>query len=318
MLQPFWDVTVTESPGQMRVTNSIISRNSQSRLQSNLQGLDRVRDDISSGIRLRKMSDNPTSGGELVRIGSSMRALSQFKRNVDSGVARASAEENVLDQLTNALTRGIELGIGQASGTANAQSRLIVKAEVDQLINFASNLGNTRIGDEYLFGGNRAGEAPFATPAPAIGSFSGLTLAGNPVNPSGNITLEIGDNTFVTPTHNGTQVFLDTDALEALRALSTALGNNDPTAIQAAADRITTANSNVQSLIGTQGARINELEMATVNLNLMELDLKTFRSDLRDTEVDKAMIELVGKQTLYQAAMSATSRILGLSLANYL
>lgn len=302
----------------MRVTNSIITRNSQSRLQANLQGLDRIREDISSGIRLRKMSDDPTSGGELVRIGSSMRALSQFKRNVDSGIARATAEESVLDQLTNALTRGIELGIAQASATANPQSRLIVKAEVDQLINFSANLGNTRIGDEYLFGGNRAGEAPFATPAPVTGSFSRLTLAGNPVNPSGNISLEIGDNTFVTPTHNGTQVFIDTDALDALRALSTALGNNDPTAIQAAADRITTANSNVQSLIGTQGARINELDTASVSHNLMELNLKAFRSDLRDTEIDKAMVELVGRQTLYQAAMSATSRILGLSLANYL
>ena len=302
----------------MRVTNSIITRNSQSRLQANLQGLDRIREDISSGIRLRKMSDDPTGGGELVRIGSSMRALSQFKRNVDSGIARASAEENVLDQLTNALTRGIELGIAQASATANPQSRLIVKAEVDQLINFSANLGNTRIGDEYLFGGNRAGEAPFATPAPATGSFSRLMLAGNPVNPSGNISLEIGDNTFVTPTHNGTQVFIDTDALDALRALSTALGNNDPTAIQVASDRITTANSNVQSLIGTQGARINELETASVNHSLMELNLKAFRSDLRDTEIDKAMVELVGRQTLYQAAMSATSRILGLSLANYL
>ena len=302
----------------MRVTNSIITRNSQSRLQANLQGLDRIREDISSGIRLRKMSDDPTSGGELVRISSSMRALSQFKRNVDSGIARATAEESVLDQLTNALTRGIELGIAQASATANPQSRLIVKAEVDQLINFSANLGNTRIGDEYLFGGNRAGEAPFATPAPVTGSFSRLTLAGNPVNPSGNISLEIGDNTFVTPTHNGTQVFIDTDALDALRALSTALGNNDPTAIQAAADRITTANSNVQSLIGTQGARINELDTASVSHNLMELNLKAFRSDLRDTEIDKAMVELVGRQTLYQAAMSATSRILGLSLANYL
>ncbi len=318
MLQPFRDVTVTDSTGPMRVTNSIITRNSQSRLQANLQGLDRIREDISSGINLRKMSDNPTGGGELVRIGSSMRALTQFKRNADRGIARASAEENVLDQLTNALTRGIELGIGQANATANPQSRLIVRAEVDQLINFAANLGNTRIGDEYLFGGNRAGEAPFTTPAPTTGSFSRLTLAGSPVNPSGNITLEIGDNVFVTPTHNGTEVFISTDALESLRALSTALGNNDPVAIQAAADRITTANSNVQSLIGTQGARINELETATVNLNLMELTLKAFRSDLRDTEIDKAMVELVGKQTLYQAAMSATSRILGLSLANYL
>ncbi len=318
MLQPFRDVTVTASQGPMRVSNSIITRNSQSRLQANLQGLDRIREDISSGINLRKMSDNPTSGGELVRIGSSMRALTQFKRNVDSGIARATAEETVLDQLTGALTRGVELGIAQASATANAQSRLIVKAEVDQLINFSANLGNTRFADEYLFGGNRAGEAPFTTPAPAAGSFSALLLGGNPVNPSGNITLEVGDNVFVTPTHNGTEVFIDSDALDSLRALSTALGNNDPVAIQAAADRLTTANNNVQSLIGTQGARINELEAASVNHGLMELNLKVYRSDLRDTEIDKAMVELVGKQTLYQAAMSATSRILGLSLANYL
>ena len=302
----------------MRVTNSIITRNSQTRLQVNLQGIDRLRTDISSGVRLRKMSDDPTSGGELVRIGSSMRALTQFKRNVDTGVARATAEENVLDQLTRALERGVELGIAQAGATANAGVRLIAKGEIDQLINFATGLGNTRFGDEYLFGGNRSGEAPFATPAPATGPFSRLTLAGNPVDPSGNPTLEIGDNTFITPTHNGTEVFLDTDALEALRALSTALGNNDPAAIQAATDRIGAANSNVQSLIGTQGARINEMETAERNLAQMELNLVAFRSDLRDTEVDKAMVELVGKQTLYQAAMSATSRILGLSLANYL
>jgi flagellar hook-associated protein 3 FlgL len=78
------------------------------------------------------------------------------------------------------------------------------------------------------------------------------------------------------------------------------------------------ANGTVQSLLGAQGARINELESAALNLEKMELDLKAFRSDLRDTEVDKAMVELVGRQTLYQAAMSATSRILGLSLATYL
>ena len=74
----------------------------------------------------------------------------------------------------------------------------------------------------------------------------------------------------------------------------------------------------MQTLIGTQGARINEMEDAKVNLATMELNLKAFRSDLRDTEIDKAMVDLVGKQTLYQAAMSATSRVLGLSLANYL
>jgi flagellar hook-associated protein 3 FlgL len=303
----------------MRVTNSIITSRSQLRLQQGLQGIDRVRDDIATGVRIRKMSDDATSAGELVRIGSSMRALTQYRRNADAGINRAQAEEGALDLLGNSLTRAIELGISQATATANADSRLIVKREIDQLLNLAADLGNTRFGDEYLFGGTRAGEAPLRTPAPVTGSFSRLVDgAGNPVDPSGNPTLEIGDGKFVTPNHNAAQVFLDTDALEALRALSDALGNNDRAAIQTASDRITAANSAVQALVGTQGARINEMQGAKDSLDTIELNLKTYRADLRDTEIDKAMVELVGKQTLYQAAMSATSRILGLSLANYL
>lgn len=303
----------------MRVTNSLIISRSQLRLQQGLQGVDRLRDDIATGVRIRKMSDDATSGGEIVRIGSSMRAITQFRRNADAGINRAQAEEGALNLLGNTLTRAIELGIGQATASASAESRIIVKKEIDQLINLAADLGNTRFGDEFLFGGTRAAEAPLRTPAPATGSFSRLTDAnGDPVNPSGNITLEVGDGKFVTPNHNATEVFLDTDALDALRALSDALGNNDQGAIQAAADRLTDASNNVQALVGTNGARINEMEGAKSNLDLMELNLKVYRADLRDTEIDKAMVELVGKQTLYQAAMSATSRILGLSLANYL
>lgn len=302
----------------MRVSNSIITRTSQLRLQQGLQGINRVRDDIATGVRIRRMSDDATSGGELVRIGSSMRALNQFRRNAQSGVARAVAEESVLDQFSNVLTRASELSITAGNATVDSQTRQTVKAEVDQMLGLAARLGNTRFGDEYLFGGTRGTERPFTEPPPATGSFSALQLSGNPVNPSGNITLEIGDGKFVTPNHNGTEVFLDTDGLDALRELSDALGANDSARITAATTRLNSAISNVQSLVGTQGARVNEMEDALVNIEATEFNLKAFRSDLRDTEVDKAMVELVGKQTLYQAAMSATSRILGLSLSNYL
>jgi len=303
----------------MRVSNSMILRSSQQRLQSGLQGIDRLREDISSGIRIRRMSDDPTAAAEVVRVGSSIRAITRFRQNAQVGTMRATAEENALDNLTNALTRAVELAVSQASGTANAQTRVIAKAEVDQLISFAVDLGNTRIGDDYLFGGTRATERPFAVPANVAAPFSRLVDASNnPVDPSGSTPIEVADGKYVTPNHNGTEVFLTTDALESMRALSTALGANNVAGIGAALDRINTANSNVQTLIGTQGARSNELDIARSNLDSLELTLTTFRSDLRDTEVDKALAELVGKQTLYQAAMGATTRILGLSLANYL
>jgi len=303
----------------MRISNQMILRASQNNLQAGLQGVDRLREDVSSGIRIRKMSDDPTAASEVGRIGSSLRAINRFRQNGQAGIARAAAEELALTGLSDALTRASELGISQSGSTANAQTRLIAKAEVDQLISHAVDLGNTKIGDTYLFGGTRAGERPFGLPTTATGPFSALVNASNvSVNPSGALPLEINDGMFVTPNHNGTEVFLTTDALESLRALSIALGSDDTAGTRTATDRLNAAMGNVQTLIGTQGARTNELENARTSLDSLELTLTKYRSDLRDTEIDKALAELVGKQTLYQAAMSATSRILGLSLSNYI
>ena len=303
----------------MRVTNQIISRSSVTRLQLNMQAMDRARDQVSSGRRINVMSDDPTAASEVVRIGSSMRAIEQFRRNIRIAEGRGAAEENILDRLSNLVGRGMELAIQQSSSTGNAQTRLIAKAEVDQLIAAAVDLGNTKFGGEYLFGGTRSGEAPFAVPASASDPFSRLVDSnGDPVNPSGSISIEIADGRFIKPNHNGTEVFLDTNALQALRDLSTALGNNDQAAVGAALDTLQSSFDQLQTLIGTQGARTGELIEAGDTLDSLQLSMEAFRSDLRDVEVEKAMLELVGRQTLYQAAMAATTRVLGLSLADYL
>lgn len=302
----------------MRISNQMITWNSQSRLQMNLQAIERLNEDISSGIRIRKMSDNPNAGRQILQTGSSLRAIEQFRRNIDTARARNSTEEVAINQLGNNIGRALELGVSQSSATASAQTRLMAKAEVDQLLQQSVSLGNMKFGDEFLFGGTRSGEQPFRMPPTLADGFSNLTAGGGPVDPSGNNQLEIGDGTYITPNHNGTEVFLTTDALESLRALSTALGNDDVPAIQAAMDRLNASNSKVQTLFGTLGSRTNELDSAKTSLDGIEYSLSLFRADLRDTEVDKAIAELVGKQTLYQAAMSATSRILGLSLANYM
>jgi flagellar hook-associated protein 3 FlgL len=303
----------------MRVTNQSIVRNSQHLLQQNLRGMEGAREDISSGLRIRKMSDAPAAASDVMRTTSSMRALDQFKRNATMSSARAVLAENVLGQLTEALGRATELAVSQSSATANPATRAIAKAEVDQLLGYAVGIANTKFGSEFLFGGTRSSEVPFRVPPSAADGFSALVdVAGNPIDPSGQLQIEINDGSLVTPHHNGTQVFLSSDALESLRALSTALGTNDVAGIRTGIDRLGAATDQVQTLLGAQGARINQIESTQATLRTAELSLIAYRSDLRDTEVDKAMVELVGKQTLYQAAMSATSRILGMSLANYL
>jgi flagellar hook-associated protein 3 FlgL len=303
----------------MRVTNQSIAYSTLSQLQSNLQAMDTARDQVSTGHRVNKMSDDPTAASEVVRIGSSMRAIEQYRRNIRVATGRAGEEENALDHLTDLLGRGIELAIGQASSPSNAQTRTIAKAEVDQLIAGAVELGNTKFGGDYLFGGTRGGEQPFRVPPTAADGFSALVDSGsNPVDPSGHIQIEIADGRFMQPTHNGTEVFLDSNALQSLRDLSTALGNNDTAAINSAVQSLQQASDKVQTLIGTQGARTAELQDASDKLDSLELSMDKFRSNLRDIEVEKAMLDLVGRQTMYQAAMAATTRIMGMSLVNYL
>ena len=303
----------------MRITNTLIQRSSVNQLQNSLQQVDRAREDVSTGRRIRRMSDDPSSASEVVRSSSSLRALEQYRRNIKIGQGRATAEEGVLNQLTNTLTRGVELALGQASSTASAQTRLISKSEIDQLIDYTVGLGNTKFAGDYLFGGTRGTEQPLKNPALVTDPFTNLVDGANqPVNPSGSIQVEISDGHYVNPNHNATEVFLNTNALQALRDLSTALGTNDVPGINAALQTLQNSNDSVQALIGTQGSRSSEFLVTKDQLDAQEVSLTTYRSDLRDIEVEKAMVELAGRTTGYQAAMSATSKVLGLSLANYL
>ncbi|MEO7998366.1 MAG: hypothetical protein ABI852_13030 [Gemmatimonadaceae bacterium] len=303
----------------MRITNTLIQRSSINQLQNSLQQVNQAREDVSTGRRIRHMSDDPAAASEVVRSSSSLRALDQYRRNVNMGKGRANAEEGVLNQLTNTLQRGIEVALGQASSTASPQTRTISKSEIDQLIANAVSLGNTKFGDDYLFGGTRGNEQPLRNPPLVTDPFTNLVDSTSaPVNPSGSIQLEISDGHYVNPNHNATEVFLNTNALQSLRDLSTALGSNNVAGINTALQSLQDSNDQVQTLIGTQGSRSSEFITTGNQLDAQEVSLTDYRSDLRDLEIEKAMVELAGRTTGYQAAMTATSKVLGLSLANYL
>jgi flagellar hook-associated protein 3 FlgL len=71
-------------------------------------------------------------------------------------------------------------------------------------------------------------------------------------------------------------------------------------------------------LLGDVGAVARQLEIATANTDALDNALQTFTSDLRDVDLEKAATELITRQTAYQSALLATSRIIGLSLADYI
>jgi flagellar hook-associated protein 3 FlgL len=219
-----------------------------------------------------------------------------------------NAEEATLDRLTEILERAKELGISQAGTNASTGTRLTAKAEVDQLIATAVQLGNQQHEGEYLFGGNQSSTAPFQGGVPPFSA----------TPPTGSRQTEISQSQYLTANHNGTEVFLDTNVMQALYDLSSALGNDDLTAIQTSLGSLDGAHDAVQNLIGDVGARSSQLEVTSGNLVAFDTQLRTFKSAIEDADMEKAVTELVSRQNTYQAAMLATSRVMGLNLADYL
>jgi flagellar hook-associated protein 3 FlgL len=212
--------------------------------------------------------------------------------------------------------------MSQGSATSDPTTRAATKAEVDQLLQAAIQIGNTKFGDEYLFGGQTADRAPFdagqTAQTPPYVSLDPAT--GLPGDPSGVNQTEISAGRYMQATHDGKQVFLDTGLLQALKGLSDALADTatPQTKVQDALGNLDSAFDQVQTLIGENGARVNQLDVTSANLDAFATNLKTLKSDLEEVDVEEAVTELVSRQTAYQAAMLATSRVMGLTLADYL
>ena len=236
-----------------------------------------------------------------------LRAIEQYQRNLSAASSRLRIEDSTLQQLSDELGRARQLGLSQIGGTANGQTRLTVQKEVDEILDAVVTLGNTKFEGAYLFGGVRSDTRPFPPTGP------------DPLNPpAGDHEIEGDVGQLYKTNHSGQEIFVDSGVLTALEELSTALGNNSSDDIAAAVQNVEFAFDRIQSLTGELGARVNRIEAAQENLSALEINLQTFRSDMQDVELEEAVTELISRQVAYEAALASNSRILNLTLTDYL
>lgn len=293
----------------IRVTNTIIQRNAAFALQKNLQLMSQAQQQVSTGQRFTSFAEDPQAQSSVMQSSGALRALEQYRRNVNDATARSTLEDSVLSQLSTAMERATEIAVQQGSDTATAATRAGARAEVDNIIASVVGLGNTQYQGAYLFGGDAATTPPVSAAPP----FYTGTAA-----PAGTYTTEIAAGQLFKSNHNARELLLDTNVLGSLTALSTALASGDSTQVGSTIGTLNTAYQGVQALVGDLGARMSRLDVAGANIDALKANLTTFRSSLADADQAAAATELVKRQTAYQSAMLATSRVMGLTLADYL
>jgi flagellar hook-associated protein 3 FlgL len=234
----------------------------------------------------------------------------QELRNAEDGKTWAELGDSSLGTFAAELQRARELAVLGASSTANPAEREAMAQEIDGILADAISGANARSQGRPLFSGHTGGDA--------VAKIAGVwTYFGD----TGKITRRVAETDFVTVNvtgdeafgfNAGADVFTILESLAAdLRAGNTPGIGNSLTALDGALGRITSA----RALLGVAG---NRMESAQFRIQTQQATLTAQLSEIEDTDMASAVMELQTQEVAYQAAQAALARALQPSLAAFL
>ncbi|MCE5270079.1 flagellar hook-associated protein FlgL [bacterium] len=168
-----------------RVTQNLLNNTIMNNLNRSVEKLMDIQSKLSSGKRLSSPSDDPVGTASAIRLRAGLSETQQLLRNIDQGETQLNTTDNVLNDMNKILLRAQELAIGQANVTADSNTRAAVSKEINALLNQFVDLLNTRIGNRYIFAGNRTLDTPF------LQTDNGVSYTGD----SGEMEIEIESGT---------------------------------------------------------------------------------------------------------------------------
>jgi flagellar hook-associated protein 3 FlgL len=298
----------------MRVANKTLYDGTIRNLNMTSSGMVEANETVSTAKRINKLSDDPVGLVAVLGLRSSLSNLKQMERNISMGNSWLNASESALTQVNNILSSTKELTVAMSSANTNASQRAGNVDLVDGYLKEIVSLANSSIGGRYIFGGTNTDTIPFDLNALA----TQVTYAGNDTE----FAINIGKDSVVPVGRDGKDVFGanwdDSNIFKTLIDLKASLGSNDISGIQDAMSKLDAHIKNVSATISDIGGktiRLNVKQEVVTDLKLTDTERM---SELEDADLAAAVINLKSKELAYNAALSSSSKMMQLSLVNFL
>jgi flagellar hook-associated protein 3 FlgL len=195
----------------MRVSTSQIFQQGIEAFQQQQQKLATLQQQISTGVRLNKPSDDPAAATRILVLEQNMAKDNQFQANIEVARNRLTFEETRLDGVENIIFRLKELAVQGNNGSLDPTALNAIGAEVNERLQELLSLANSKDENgDYLFAGYQNGIQPFA--ATLTGSINHVTYSGD----QGQRALQISESRQINVDNSGSEVFLQLASATAL------------------------------------------------------------------------------------------------------
>jgi flagellar hook-associated protein 3 FlgL len=291
------------------VNGLVASLNSSTLAEQKLTG------QLSSGLRVASLSDDPVAAGQAAMLNSAIAQDDTFVQTAASAQSLMQVTDSALGSVVSQLTSALSLAVAGANGTESSADLKSLAQALSSVRDQVVALANTSYQGTYVFAGSQGGTQPFTvdtSTSPATVTYHGDTQPGS-------ITTQNGQQ--IATGLPGSAVFSapGADVLAALNSLVAdfASGIASPTA--------TTDLAALQNALGNVSQQRSVLDSALSRINTASVYAQTdatnrtaTASNLVAADLAQVATQLSAAETQNQALMSVIAAVEKQSLFDYI
>lgn len=297
----------------MRITTQMLYANANANIQTSMDAIYNDQVQIASEQKLNKPSDDPAAMFTIISGKAQLLALQGYQTAISNATQLLNSTSTTLDSLSSIIDNATQ--VGNDASSASASSTATYVEMMDNLINSAVSVANTKVGARYIFAGD-------ATDKPAINTTTKLYQG-----TTGTIKMEINDGTFVDVNIPGNQFISSSTPLDnstvigAMTQLRTAINANDAAGIQTSLSALSNLSTTVLQTQSDIGIKLNSVNDESTFITSRDNDITNTVSDaltLSTADQARVITDLQQRETSLQSLYSTTSSFLQLSLFNFM
>jgi len=268
----------------------------------------------ATGQRIFQPEDDPAAVGRILGLETERRQISQFQSNATRALEVSQSSYAGINEMKKISDRAGEL-VTLGAGASSPDAFKAYAKEVNQLIEQAVQLGNTKFRNDYLFSGTAVTTQPYDdSNRDAAGNLLTVSYAGNATQG----TVQLSEYSSIAPgTTNATNTGMR-DFITNLISLRDALNTGSSATVSGVQASLETSENLLVNALSEHGAIELRIEVNKKQQANRADNIETLVSQEADADLASTVVRLSQTSTAYEAALSSATKILQMSLLDYI
>jgi flagellar hook-associated protein 3 len=298
--------------------------------------LDEASNQVTSGMRFSKASEDPASALKAFKVRRSLARADQYQSNITDYKGTLDQTETSLMGINEVLVQAKESLTQGSNGTMSDENRKIISDIFKNLQDQVLKLGNTNFAGRYIFGGPNTTAAPFTVDSGKL-LYNGKDVSTDDVSRE-EVFVDMGIGLAFDGSNElipGTAVSVSTPGSVALGYgtdsnglpnnvynllgdVAKALEDNDTSKLQLYIDKLGRKADDILVQVAGVGERVSFAEFLGDRITADKLNLQKKQNDIEGVNQASAITQYKSTEMAYKAALQMGSKIIETSLLDFL